>query len=254
MQIDIYGWEEGESMPEGQTSPEEIEKLMDEGKADIKKQVEDKKLVEMEDALRDELSEKDTKLSDEHKKKISETLKKTHADRIEKKNAETLKEIENQLLKKMKEEEIATHITVKVFNDSRNKLPSYATEGSAGLDLLASKRAVVNGGCCVLIMTGLFVEIPKGYELQIRPKSGLAVNHMLTVLNSPGTIDSDYRGEIGVLVINHNQTHKYIIEVGDKVAQAVLSKVETISWQNVESQEDLEETIRSDGGYGSTGK
>jgi len=145
-------------------------------------------------------------------------------------------------------------VHVKVYNESKNELPKYATLGSAGIDLRSKEFNMLNPNQAVLVKTGLFVEIPAGYELQIRSKSGLALNHGIVVLNSPGTIDSDYRGEIGVILINYHPTTKYIIKAGDKIAQAVLSKVEQISWKNVESVKDLQETERADGGFGSTGK
>lgn len=189
------------------------------------------------------MSEKETKFSEEHKRKISEAMKRKHAEKKAQKADEAEAEAEAE----------SSAMIVKIFNDSNNDLPSYATAGSSGLDLRASKKIEIFPNTSRLVMTGLYVEIPIGYELQIRPRSGLALKHMMTVLNSPGTIDSDYRGEIGVIMMNHHPTNIYTIEVGDKIAQAVLGKVETVEWQNIESLDTLQKTERSHGGFGSTG-
>jgi len=143
-------------------------------------------------------------------------------------------------------------VEIKIINYSSNPLPSYATAGSSGMDIRANlempkelqplERA--------LIPTGLFIELPTGYEAQIRPRSGLAIKHGITCLNSPGTIDSDYRGEIKIVLINLSQEAQ-IIEPGDRIAQMIIQKVERIEWK--ESQE-LEITIRNAGGFGHTGK
>ncbi|MBP7512032.1 MAG: dUTP diphosphatase [Bacteroidia bacterium] len=141
---------------------------------------------------------------------------------------------------------------VSVVNSSNNKLPEYQTSNSAGMDVIAflSKTIIIEPGNRALVPTGLFIEIPIGYEVQIRPRSGLAFKYGITVLNSPGTIDSDYRGEIKVLLINHGET-AFEVNSGDRIAQMVLSKHEEISWELVD---ELNITDRGSGGYGSTGK
>lgn len=144
---------------------------------------------------------------------------------------------------------------LKVINKSGFDLPKYETENSAGLDLKASFEETfgffnLKSGKSALIKTGLFLEIPKGYEAQVRPRSGLALKNGITVLNSPGTIDADYRGEIGVILINHSNEDFHIYR-GDRIAQLVFNKVEQAEWEEVDS---LEETERGEGGFGSTGK
>ncbi len=141
---------------------------------------------------------------------------------------------------------------VSVVNSSNNKLPEYQTSNSAGMDVIAflSKTIIIEPGNRALVPTGLIIEIPIGYEVQIRPRSGLAFKYGITVLNSPGTIDSDYRGEIKVLLINHGET-AFEVNSGDRIAQMVLSKHEEISWELVD---ELNITDRGSGGYGSTGK
>ncbi len=129
------------------------------------------------------------------------------------------------------------------------RLPEYEHEGDAGLDLYASENCEIKPGQRRLVATGLKLALPKGYEAQVRPKSGLALKHGLTVLNTPGTIDAGYRGEIGVIVINHG-SETYQVEKGRKIAQLVVTKVEGA--QVVEVQE-LEATTRNEGGFGSTG-
>lgn len=143
-------------------------------------------------------------------------------------------------------------VKTKVINRSDNSLPHYATEGSAGMDLKAflSEPVELKPLQRVLIPTGLFIELPQGYEAQIRPRSGMAIKQGITCLNSPGTIDSDYRGEIKIILINLSSENQ-IIHTGDRIAQMVVQKVETISW---EEGEDLSQTSRSEGGFGSTGK
>jgi dUTP pyrophosphatase len=143
-------------------------------------------------------------------------------------------------------------ITVKVINESANPLPSYATAGSAGMDLMASMEAPVTLGSLErsLIPTGLFIELPEGYEAQVRPRSGLAAKFGLTVLNSPGTIDSDYRGEIKVILVNlSNQPQT--IQPGERIAQMVISKVEQAAWEKVTT---IAVTERNQGGFGHTGR
>ncbi|MCH7399096.1 dUTP diphosphatase [Belliella sp. DSM 107340] len=141
---------------------------------------------------------------------------------------------------------------VKVINQSKHSLPEYQTPHSAGLDLRANieEDIVLAPLERKLIGTGLFLELPEGYEAQIRPRSGLAFKHGLTVLNSPGTIDADYRGEIKVLLVNLSNENFTIVD-GERIAQMVVAKHEHISWQNAES---LSDTERGSGGYGSTGK
>jgi len=143
-------------------------------------------------------------------------------------------------------------MAVKIVNISSNPLPHYATEGSAGLDIRANLNETVELKSLErrLIPTGLFIELPQGYEAQIRPRSGLAVKQGITCLNTPGTIDSDYRGEIKVLLINLS-AEPQIIQHGDRIAQMVVQKFEQISWQPVDV---LSQTLRSEGGFGSTGK
>ena len=141
---------------------------------------------------------------------------------------------------------------VKIINKSNLPLPQYQTEFSAGMDIPANLESSISlqPGERQLIPTGLFLEIPPGYEVQIRPRSGLALKHGITVLNSPGTVDADYRGEIQVLLINHGQ-EPFIISKGDRIAQMVLAKHEVISW---EVTSNLNPSERGQGGYGSSGK
>lgn len=142
--------------------------------------------------------------------------------------------------------------TVKINNLSKHPLPKYQTPLSAGMDIHANLEAPISlkKGERMLIPTGLFIELPEGYEAQVRPRSGLALKHGITVLNSPGTIDADYRGEIKVLLINHGQ-EDFTINDGERIAQLVVAQHATVSW--VESNE-LSDTIRGEGGYGSSGK
>lgn len=130
-------------------------------------------------------------------------------------------------------------------------LPTYATEGAAGVDLLAAVTApmVIPPGGRALVPTGLRLAIPEGYELQVRPRSGLALKSGITLPNSPGTIDSDYRGELGVIVLNTG-AEAFTVERGMRIAQAVLAPVVRLEWQEAES---LDETARGEGGFGSTG-
>lgn len=143
-------------------------------------------------------------------------------------------------------------ISVSVINESGNPLPEYQTLHAAGMDLLANLEEEVSlqPGERKLIGTGLKLALPEGYEAQIRPRSGLALKHGITVLNSPGTIDADYRGEIKVLLINHGQ-EPFSIKHGERIAQLTVAKYSQISWEIVEK---LPETERGEGGYGSTGK
>ena len=140
---------------------------------------------------------------------------------------------------------------VKIINKSRNPIPEYATPLSAGIDLRASleESVSVDAFDSRLIPTGLYIELPEGYEAQVRPRSGLALKYQITVLNSPGTIDADYRGEIGVILMNHSDT-PFIIESGDRIAQLVFNKVEQAEFIEVE---ELNKTERGKGGFGHTG-
>lgn len=140
---------------------------------------------------------------------------------------------------------------VKVVNQSKHALPHYATELSAGLDLRANLDTPVELKplARALVPTGLFIELPAGCEAQIRPRSGLAFKHGITVLNSPGTIDADYRGEVKVLLVNLSDS-PFVINDGERVAQMVIARHEHISWQLADS---LDETERGAGGFGHTG-
>lgn len=143
-------------------------------------------------------------------------------------------------------------IEIKIVNQSPNPLPLHQTEHAAGIDLMAflPEPIVLEPMQRALIPTGLFIEIPPDYEAQIRPRSGLALKHGITVLNSPGTIDADYRGEVKVLLINFGE-ESFIISNGERIAQMVVSRHETILWKPVA---DLAPSNRGEGGYGSTGK
>lgn len=142
--------------------------------------------------------------------------------------------------------------TVKIINQSAFPLPQYQTPGSAGMDLRAniSESVFVEPLERHLIPTGLFIELPLGMEAQIRPRSGLAFKHGITVLNSPGTVDSDYRGEIKVLLVNLSN-EPFEIQAGERIAQLVVAKHEHIQWEPVPQ---LSDSVRGAGGYGSTGK
>jgi len=141
---------------------------------------------------------------------------------------------------------------IKIVNKSSNELPEYSTEHAAGMDLRANLEEVVilESFERKLIPTGLFIELPVGYEAQIRPRSGLALKKGITVLNSPGTIDADYRGEIMVILINLS-SEKFVIQHGERIAQMVVASHTTVSWETVEI---LEDTTRGEGGFGHTGK
>ena len=143
-------------------------------------------------------------------------------------------------------------MTVKIINQSNNPLPAYATEGSSGMDIRAfvTEPVTLQPLERALIPTGLFIALEEGYEAQIRPRSGLAIKQGITCLNTPGTIDADYRGEIKIILINlSNETQS--VNNGDRIAQMVIQKVEKIDWSLAV---ELEQTERSDGGFGSTGK
>lgn len=141
---------------------------------------------------------------------------------------------------------------VNIINKSTNDLPAYETTASAGLDLRAflPEKITLQPLERKLVKTGLFMEIPEGYEAQVRPRSGLALKNGITVLNSPGTIDADYRGEIGVILVNLSQ-EAFEIQSGDRIAQLVFARVEQAEWHETET---LSETHRGEGGFGSTGK
>ena len=141
---------------------------------------------------------------------------------------------------------------VKIVNKSRYDAPSYATEYSAGMDLKANIDVPVILGSLdrAMIPTGLFIELPEGYEAQIRPRSGLAAKHGITVTNAPGTIDADYRGEICVLLVNLGH-EPFIINPGERIAQMVVARHERVEWVKVD---DLAESGRGAGGFGSTGR
>lgn len=140
---------------------------------------------------------------------------------------------------------------VEVVNLSSHKLPKYSTNESAGLDLRAELQSpiVLEPGQRSLIPTGLKIALPTGYEAQVRPRSGLAYKHGITVLNSPGTIDADYRGDVGVILINHG-SESFTIENGERIAQLIIAKFVQIDWDEVL---DLSSTSRGEGGFGSTG-
>ncbi len=143
-------------------------------------------------------------------------------------------------------------IQINIKNSSTNPLPAYATEGSSGLDVRANieKAITIKPLERVLVPTGLFIEIPNGYEAQMRPRSGLAIKNGITCLNSPGTIDADYRGELKVILINLSNEAQ-TIEHGDRIAQLIFAKVEKATLNLVQQ---LNDTLRGDGGFGHTGK
>ena len=140
---------------------------------------------------------------------------------------------------------------IKVVNKSKHSLPHYATAQSAGMDLRANldESVILKPLQRTLVKTGIFMELPAGYEAQVRPRSGLAFKKGVTVLNTPGTIDADYRGEVGVILVNLSN-EDFVIEDGERVAQMVIAKHEQPSWEEVE---ELIETQRGAGGFGSTG-
>ncbi len=142
-------------------------------------------------------------------------------------------------------------MNVRIINKSHHPLPKYETNQSAGMDLRAnlSQPVTLNPMQRCLVPTGLFIELPKGYEAQVRPRSGLAVKKGITVLNSPGTIDADYRGEVCVILVNLSD-QPFVINDGERVAQMVVAKHETVEWIPVDS---LEDTERGAGGFGHTG-
>tara|TARA_B100001093_G_scaffold112169_1_gene104538 strand:+ start:3714 stop:4148 length:435 start_codon:yes stop_codon:yes gene_type:complete len=140
---------------------------------------------------------------------------------------------------------------ISIINNSNNPNPTYQTNSSAGMDLMAyiESPVTIKSGERKLINTGICIKLPNGFEAQVRPRSGLALKKGITVLNSPGTIDSDYRGEIGVILINHSN-NKFIVNSGERIAQLIIAKHESISWKNVQS---IDSSQRGSGGFGSTG-
>ena len=142
-------------------------------------------------------------------------------------------------------------MTIRIINKSQHPLPAYETFASAGMDLRAnlSEQVLLKPMERKLVPTGLFIELPLGFEAQIRPRSGLALKHGITVLNSPGTIDADYRGEIKILLINFSDFN-FEINDGDRIAQMIVARHEQVDWELVET---LSETLRGAGGYGHTG-
>ena len=143
-------------------------------------------------------------------------------------------------------------IRIPIINRSNNELPAYATDGASGLDLRAhlSEPLTLGPLARTLVPTGLYIELPEGFEAQVRPRSGLAIRQGLTILNAPGTVDSDYRGEIKIALVNLS-AEAQVIQPGDRIAQLVVQKYEKISWESVPA---LKASGRSDGGFGSTGK
>jgi len=143
-------------------------------------------------------------------------------------------------------------MNVKIVNKSKHQLPAYETALSAGMDLRANinEEIILKPLERKLVKTGIFIELPEGYEAQIRPRSGLAHKHGISIVNSPGTIDADYRGEIGVILVNLSNEN-FTIKNGERICQMVIAKHETINWEEVNA---LEETKRGAGGFGHTGK
>ena len=140
-------------------------------------------------------------------------------------------------------------ITVKVINKSNNPLPEYSTLFSAGMDIRSNENVILRAGTRLLVKTGLFIQLPDGYEAQIRPRSGLAIKNGITILNSPGTIDADYTGEIGIILINTSLVD-FEIHVGDRIAQMVINPIVQGQWLEVAK---LDKTERNSGGFGHTG-
>jgi dUTP pyrophosphatase len=143
-------------------------------------------------------------------------------------------------------------MNVKIVNQSWHPLPSYSTLLSAGMDIRAylDEPVTLVPGARILVPTGLYISLPRGYEAQIRPRSGLALKKGITVLNTPGTIDADYRGEIGIIMINLSQ-EDFVINDGERIAQMVVARHETVEWELCGS---LDETERGEGGFGHTGQ
>ena len=142
-------------------------------------------------------------------------------------------------------------MNVQILNKSKHATPNYETEGAAGMDLRANIKEIITLKPLerAIVKTGLFISLPIGYEAQVRPRSGLAAKKGITVLNSPGTVDADYRGEIGVILVNLSN-EEFIINDGERIAQLIIAKHERVNWQEVDV---LSETERGSGGFGSTG-
>lgn len=142
-------------------------------------------------------------------------------------------------------------LKVKIINKSGNQLPAYETPSSAGLDVRAflAEPVVLKPMQRALIPTGLRVQLPQGYEMQIRPRSGLALKHGITLANTPGTVDADYRGEIGIILINLSDTD-FVINDGDRICQMVITRYSHVEWEQVD---EIDHTVRGDGGFGHTG-
>ena len=141
-------------------------------------------------------------------------------------------------------------ININIIAEEDCLIPSYETAGASGADLKSKEDGILKSGERRLVKTGVFIELPAGYEAQVRPRSGLALKHGITMINSPGTIDSDYRGEIGVIMINHG-SEPFVYKKGDRIAQLVISKYSRVEFKNTLS---LTETVRGAGGFGHTGK
>ena len=143
-------------------------------------------------------------------------------------------------------------LRVRIVNLSKHELPSYGTLFSSGMDLRASlsEPVLLAPGKRILVPTGIFISLPEGYEAQIRPRSGLAIKHGITVLNSPGTIDADYRGEIKIILVNLSE-EDFIIQDGERICQMIVAKFEKVVWEEVDS---LDDTARGAGGFGHTGR
>lgn len=144
---------------------------------------------------------------------------------------------------------------VRIFAELEHdfELPAYETLNASGMDVRANERVVIVPGQTTVVKTGLFVEIPEGFEIQVRPRSGMSLKTGIRIANAPGTIDADYRGEIGIICHN-TSTHEFVVELGDRIAQLVLQQVPKIEWVRVNAKEELSNTERGVGGYGSTGR
>lgn len=142
-------------------------------------------------------------------------------------------------------------LKVKIINKSHHPLPAYATPGSSGMDVRAflNHPIVLQPLERVLVPTGLYLQLPRGYECQIRPRSGMSLKHGITIANTPGTVDSDYRGEIGIIVINLSKD-PFVINDGERICQMVITKYDRVEWEQVER---IDETVRGDGAFGHSG-
>lgn len=142
-------------------------------------------------------------------------------------------------------------LKVKIINKSHHPLPAYATPGSSGMDVRAflNHPIVLQPLERVLVPTGLYLQLPRGYECQIRPRSGMSLKHGITIANTPGTVDSDYRGEVGIIVINLSK-EPFVINDGERICQMVITKYDRVEWEQVER---IDETVRGDGAFGHSG-